>query len=126
MPTSLISCSGIYTFGNSLNAFNSAPDQPHDPNSRTLRHTEHYANRGEYVSRIGILVFVEAGSGGGVRDATRVWGWRGGGVKTLGLLGERWGSSRGGYDWGVFFWLGRLSSRGQEILTRSNGWKIDG
>ena len=71
IPTSLLSCLEVYTFGNASNTFNNPLAQADDPNSGTLRHLEHYANRGEYVSRVGILAFMP---GGDVDQAVQTWG----------------------------------------------------
>lgn len=71
IPSSLLSCLEVYTFGNASNTFNNPLYQHDDPNSSTLRHLEHYANCGEYVGRIGILGFMP---GGDVSEAVQSWG----------------------------------------------------
>ncbi|PWW77320.1 hypothetical protein C7212DRAFT_73065, partial [Tuber magnatum] len=71
IPTSLLSRLEVYTFGNASNTFNNPLYRHDDTKSGVLRHLEHYANRGEYVSRVGILGFM---SGGDVTEVADGWG----------------------------------------------------
>lgn len=68
VPSEQVSKIEVYTFGNASNHWNSPIvsrldsdgqriEEPAKPESRLLRHIEHYANTGDYVSRFGILHF---------------------------------------------------------------------
>ncbi|CAZ86173.1 unnamed protein product [Tuber melanosporum] len=71
IPRSLLSRLEVYTFGNASNTFNNPLYRHGDTNSGALRYLEHYANRGEYVSRVGILGFMTSGD---VTEVAEGWG----------------------------------------------------